>query len=199
MLYILTEISRIIYYIRLVLSNNSCAAESPFAHFFLWSRKSIKNSRVLRGWFEPLKLIKKEIWLRRSHFVLLLYQVLSLQQVKSNLKSRAVAISHAHTIFVLKMLCTTEVGFMLRATSKWRKRRSGYPVSELLMLGGRTVGQPSALPFSDSIGKPGPPWPCGGREPTAPFPLEDRATGNLKDQTEKHFCPEQKSGSGWWL
>lgn len=43
---------------------------------------------------------------------------------------------------------------------------------------------------------PGPSQPHGGREPTAPFPLEDRATGNLKDQTGEHFCPEQKAGSG---
>lgn len=34
-LYILTEISRIIYYIRLALSNNSCIAESPYVHLFL--------------------------------------------------------------------------------------------------------------------------------------------------------------------
>lgn len=35
MLYILTEMSRIIYYIRLTLSNNSCTAESPYVHLFL--------------------------------------------------------------------------------------------------------------------------------------------------------------------
>lgn len=52
------------------------------------------------------------------------------------------------------MLCITEVRFMLRATSKWRRRRSGHTVSELLVLGRWTVGQFSALHFSDSVGKP---------------------------------------------
>lgn len=104
------------------------------------------------------KANKKEIWLRRSHFVLLFYQVWSLQKAKGNLETRAFKYfsclyNFCSSVTVLKILCTTEVWFMLRATSKWRNRR-GYPVSELLALGRWTAGHPSALRFRSRVRKP---------------------------------------------
>lgn len=79
------------------------------------------------------------------------------------------------------MLCITEVGFMLRATSKWRRRKSGHPVSKLLVLGGWTVEQPSALHFSDRAGKP--------RAITAPW--WERSNSSIPTEEQNHRQPER--------
>lgn len=92
------------------------------------------------------------------------------------------------------MLGITEVGFMLRATSKWRRRRSGQQVSELLVHGGWTVGQSSALHFTNSFGKPRAitaPW---WERTSSPIPAGGQSHRQPKRPVRRAFVLSKRQG-----